>query len=152
MTTTNSDSRMGKTMNYKRLSITSTVIFIFAVLWNSLIHGVILRDANTALAGIARSTTDRPMGLALLLTAGLAVLFVWSYGYVARRGTWREGITHGFFFALLAGFLVDLNQYVLYPIPALLALKWFIFGVVEFCGYGLLASWFYPIRPQRTSS
>jgi hypothetical protein len=143
--------KAGETMNYIRLITTSAVIFVFALLWNSLIHGVILRDANTALAGIARTTADRPMGLALSLTAGLALLFVWSYAYVARRGTWREGITHGLFFALLAGLFVDLNQYVLYPIPALLALQWFMFGIVEFCGYGLLASWLYPIRLQGTS-
>jgi hypothetical protein len=41
-----------------RLITTSAIIFIFALLWNSLIHSVILRDANAALAGIARSTID----------------------------------------------------------------------------------------------
>ncbi|WP_404790766.1 hypothetical protein [Altericista sp. CCNU0014] len=135
-------------MNYKRLITTSAVIFIFAILWNSSIHGVILREANAALTGITRSTIDRPMGLALLLTAGLAFLFVWSYTYVARQGTWQEGLKHGLFFALLAGLLVNLNQYVLYPIPPLLTLKWFFFGVVEFCAYGILASWLYPIRTK----
>jgi hypothetical protein len=137
---------MGKTMNSKRLITASAVIFIFALLWNSLIHGVILRDANTALAGIARSTADRPMGLALLLTAGLAFLFTWSYAYTAQRGTLREGIFYGLFFALLVGLLVDLNQYVLYPLPAFLVVQWFIFGLIEFCGYGILVSWLYPIN------
>jgi hypothetical protein len=137
-------------MNYKQLITTSAVIFIFALLWNGLIHGVILRDANTALTNIARSAADRNMGLSLLLTVGLAFLFVWSYAYTARQGNLREGIFHGLFFALLAGLLVDLNQYVLYPIPASLALKWFVFGVVEFCGYGILASWLYPVRKIAT--
>jgi hypothetical protein len=67
---------------------------------------------------------------------------------MARRGTWREGLRHGLFFAALAGLLVNLNQYLLYPIPASLALAWFGFGVLEFCGYGLLTSWLYPIRRQ----
>ncbi|MGL5062285.1 MAG: hypothetical protein ACRC62_20100 [Microcoleus sp.] len=116
------DLKVGETMNYKRLIAASAVIFIFALLWNSLIHGIILRDANAAIAGIARSAAERPMGLALLLTAGLAFLFVWSYAYAARRGTWREGMAHGLFFALLAGLFVNLNQYVLYPIPAALTL------------------------------
>jgi hypothetical protein len=138
-------------MNYKRIMTASAIVFIFALLWNSLIHGVILRDANAALVNVVHPAGDRNMGLALLLIIGLAFLFVWSYAYTARRGTWRDGVAHGLFFALLAGFLVDLNQYVLYPIPAPLALKWFIVGVVEFCGYGLLASWLYPIRARGTS-
>jgi hypothetical protein len=44
--------------------------------------------------------------------------------------------------------LVDFNQYILYPIPAGLALAWFGFGFVEFCVYGLLAAWLYPIGAQ----
>ena len=136
-------------MNYKRLITTSAVIFIFAILWNGLIHGVILRDANAALTNVARSAADRNMRLSLLLTAGLAFLFIWSYAYTARRGNLREGISHGLFFAVLAGILVDLNQYVLYPLPASLVLKWFIFGVVEFCGYGIMASLLYPIKQGR---
>ncbi len=136
-------------MNYKRLITTSAVLFIFALLWNGLIHGVVLRDANAALANLARSEAERNLGLSLLLTAGLAFLFVWSYAYTARRGNWREGISHGLFFAILVGILVDLNQYVLYPLPASLVLKWFVFGIVEFCGYGILASWLYPIKKGR---
>lgn len=139
-------------MNYKRLITTSAVIFIFALLWNSLIHGVILRDAEAALVKIARSAADRNMGLALLLTAGLAFLFIWSYAYTARRGNLREGISHGLFFAVLAGLLVDLNQYVLYPLPASLVMKWFVFGLLEFCGYGILASWLYPIKKGNSHS
>lgn len=136
-------------MNYKRLVTASAVIFIFALLWNGLIHGVILRDANSVLANIARSEADRNMGLSLLLTAGLAFLFVWSYAYAARRSSLHEGISHGFFFAVLVGILVDLNQYVLYPLPASLVVKWFVFGLVEFCLYGILASWLYPIKKGR---
>ncbi len=136
-------------MNYKRLITTSAVLFIFALLWNGLIHGVILYDANAALAHITRSEAERNLSLSLLLTAGLVFLFVWSYAYTAQRGDLREGISHGLFFAILVGILVDLNQYVLYPLPASLVLKWFVFGTVEFCVYGILASWLYPLKKGR---
>ncbi|QYO63633.1 hypothetical protein [Leptolyngbya sp. 7M] len=133
-------------MNYTRLIVTSVAIFIFALLWNGLIHAVVLQDANAALVNVARPAAERNMGLALLLTAGLAFLFVWSYAYTAQHGTLREGIAHGLFFAVLAGFLVNLNQYILYPLPASLVMKWFVSGLVEFCIYGGLASWLYPIK------
>lgn len=139
-------------MNYSRLITTSVAVFVFALLWNSVVHGVILREANAVLEGITRASGDRNMALALLLTAGLAFLFVWSYARVARRGTVREGLVHGLFFAALAGLLVNLNQYILYPVPASLALTWFIFGVFEFCGYGILTSWLYPVRKRERAT
>jgi hypothetical protein len=110
-------------MKYPRLVITSVVIFIVALLWNSLIHGVVLHDAETVLESISRPLGERNMGLTLLLTAGLAFLFTWSYAYSARSGTWREGIGHGLFFAILAGLLVNLNQYLLYPLPGSLVFR-----------------------------
>lgn len=133
-------------MRYARLVTTSVVVFVFALAWNSLVHGLILREANGAIADITRPASDRPMGLALLLTAGLAFLFVWSYAYATRQGGWKAGLRHGLFFAAIAGLLVNLNQYVVYPLPASLVFTWFLFGVLEFCGYGILTSWLYPIR------
>lgn len=118
---------------------------MFTLLWNGLIHLVILRDANSALTGILRRSSDRSLGLSLLLTAGIALLFVLSYIRYARNGGLREGWMHGLGFALLAGLLVDLNQYVLYPIPGSVAAQWFLSGVIEFCLYGLLAGWLYPV-------
>jgi hypothetical protein len=137
-------------MDYKRLLITSIVIFVFALVWNGVVHLVILRDSNAALATLARTGAEKRMSLSLLVTAALAMLFVWSFARYAREGGLRDGLTHGLFFGLLAGVLVDLNQYVLYPIPGSLAAKWFAFGLLEFCIYGILASWLYPVE-RRTA-
>jgi hypothetical protein len=59
---------------------------------------------------------------------------------VARTGTMREGLGYGLYFALLAGLLVDLNQYVLFPIPGAVAALWFLGGLAEFSLYGMLVS------------
>ncbi len=50
------------------------------------------------------------------------------------------------FFALVAGALVDLNQYVLFPIPASVALQWFAAGLIEFTCYGAIVSRLLPAR------
>lgn len=133
-------------MNFRRLLITAGAIFVFALLWNGLVHLVILAKANSALAAITKPAAERSLGLSLFMTAALAFLFVWSYARYARAGDLKEGLLHGLFFALLAGVLVDLNQYVSYPIPASLTAKWFGFGLIEFCIYGALASLLYPIK------
>lgn len=136
-------------MDLKRLTLAVAVLFMFALIWNGIVHMVLLQEANLALEGIARPATERNMALGMLLTAGIALLFVYSYAACARSGGLKGGLLHGLWFGLLAGLLVDLNQFLIYPLPATLALGWFLFGLVEFCIYGLLTALLYPIKPQR---
>ncbi len=132
-------------MNYRRFALTCSVIFLFALLWNGVVHLVFLREANSVIGTFGRQESQRDLSLSILATLLLSILFVWGYARCARRGSIAEGVAFGSFFGLLAGVLVDLNQYVLYPIPATLALSWFGFGVIEFCIYGLIASRLYPV-------
>ena len=135
-------------MKYTRFFLACTVIFFFALVWNGLVHLVILSNANSILTVIGRPESERNLLLSLIATFALSALFVWSYSRLAKRGTMASGITHGLFFGLLAGVLADLNQYVLYPIPASLAVSWFVFGVVEFTISGILVSWVYRAKSQ----
>jgi hypothetical protein len=134
-------------MHLGRKLLASGVLFAVALVWNGLVHGLLLRETAKALDGLRRPEGPN-LGLALLLTAGVALVFVWSYARCARRGGWREGLAHGLFFAVLAGLLVNLNQYILFPIPGKAALTWWLFGVGEFCLYGLIASWLVRVGPR----
>ena len=127
-------------MNMKRFVLAASVIFIFALIWNAIVHMVILREANVALSALVRPEPDRSIVLSLLQTAGLSVIFVLSYVWSRCAGTLKGGLAHGALFGVLAGLLVDLNQYILYPIPAGLAAAWFAFGFAEFCIYGMIAA------------
>lgn len=138
-------------MNWKRIVVAALAVFVFALVWNGIVHGVVLRDANQALLTLRRPEGTN-VALGLLMTVGLALLFVWSYARSARRGGPGDGLMHGLFFALLAGLLVDLNQYLLYPIPVTLALSWFGFAVIEFAVYGLLVGWLVPIARPFTAA
>lgn len=132
-------------MNVRRFALAAAAIFVFALLWNSLVHLVILREANGALASLARPAPERSLLLSLLQTAAISVLFLLSYRWSRHAGSLRGGVTHGALFGLLAGLLVDLNQYLLYPIPGALAGAWFGFGFAEFCLYGVIAYWLCPV-------
>ena len=138
-------------MNFKRFLVTTIAIFVFALIWNGIVHLVLLREADSILNSIGREESQRNIFLSILATAILAILFVWSYTRFTSRGDLRDGLTHGLFFGLLAGTLVDLNQYVLYPIPASLAITWFVFGLAEFCIYGILASILDPRRGSKAT-
>lgn len=130
-------------MNWKRLALTAAAIFVIGLVWNGVVHGLVLREANEALQGLARPLAQRPLALGLALTAGVAFLFAFSHAAFVRTPDIKRALGHSLFFALLAGLLVDLNQYVLYPIPAPLAATWFAFGSIEFCLYGLVTHWLY---------
>jgi hypothetical protein len=139
-------------MNYLRFAAAVAAIFVFALLWNGFVHLVLLRDAELALEAVARPAVERNLPLLLALTLGIACLFVSAYAAVARRGGIRQGLMVGAFFGLFAGLLVDLNQYLLYPIPGSLAFYWFVAGFIEFCLYGVLAAWLHPVGTGRAGS
>jgi hypothetical protein len=63
------------------------------------------------------------MAIALLLTLGIAIIFVLSFNHYVREDGVNRGIQHGLIFAIISGLLVDLNQYLVYPLPASLAAK-----------------------------
>ncbi|MEW6132777.1 MAG: hypothetical protein AB1591_06355 [Pseudomonadota bacterium] len=135
-------------MNLRRFFVAVFAIFIFAMVWNGLVHMVLLKEASLALEKVARPTAERNMALGLLLTFGVAALFVYSYALFVRTPGIKRALGHGVFFAAIAGLLVDLNQFFLYPVPGSLAAAWFLFGFIEFCVYGVLVSWLYPIAAQ----
>jgi hypothetical protein len=132
-------------MNIKRFLVACMTIFAVGMVWGGVLHLVVLREANSAIAHLLRPGMADKMWMSVVAMAGVVCLFVLGYGRFARKGTGGEGIVYGLFFAAVAGLLVDVNQYVLYPIPGSLALTWFIGGVVEFSLYGTLVAWLYPV-------
>lgn len=135
-------------MAFRRFFVSVVAIFVFAMVWNGFIHLVLLKEASLALENVARPVTERNMMLGLLLTAAVATLFVYTYVAFVRTPGIKRALGHGVLFALLAGVFVDLNQYFLYPIPGSLAATWFLFGLVEFCIYGVIVFWLYPVSAQ----
>jgi hypothetical protein len=131
-------------MRLGRFLLTCAVLLCVAIAWNALVHLVVLQEANASVQHLRRADLADKAWLSLVLTAGIVLMFVGGYGRVARSGSVREGIGYGLFFAVLAGLLVDLNQYVLFPIPGAVAIQWFAGGVIEFSLYGVIASRLYP--------
>ena len=133
-------------MRKLRFALTCFVLLLVAVAWNAFLHLVVLRAANASVQHLRRPDLAEKGWLSLLLTAGIVTMFVWGYSRVARTGSVREGLGYGLSFALLAGLLVDLNQYVLFPIPGVVVAQWFLGGLFEFSLYGIIAARLY--RPQ----
>ena len=125
-------------MRLRRFLVACFVLFAVALAWNGLLHLVVLRGAEAAVRAVYRPNLADRMWLSVLAAVATVVVYVAGYVRFARSGSLRGAIGYGLFFAAVAGVLVDLNQYVLLPIPGRLACLWFLAGVVEFTLYAVI--------------
>jgi hypothetical protein len=123
-----------------RFALAVVILFVLSLIWNGVVHLVILRRANEAVQHLRRTDLPGALGWSLLLTGLVSILFVWGYIRTARTGMLREGLAYGLFIGLLVALLVDVNQYLLYPLPFTLVVKWLAGGVLEFTFYGAVVS------------
>jgi hypothetical protein len=130
----------------KRSLLATAVLSLFALAWNACVHLFVLADLDASVRHLRRSDFAEKAWLSILLTVGIVLAFVLGYRRIVRTGTVREAVAYGAGFGALAGLLVDLNQYVLYPLPGRVAAAWFAFGLAEFVCYGLIARLLLPLR------
>jgi hypothetical protein len=130
-------------MNTKRFIIASIVIFIAVEILDLVEHGLILGSSYMSLTGIWRTDMNSVMWIMYVTALAFSFLFV----YIFIKGYEGKGIAEGIRFGLLVGLLmagIDIaNQYVVYPIPSMLAIQWFVFGMIRFVIYGILAAAIY---------
>jgi hypothetical protein len=132
--------------HFKPLVLNSLVLFVFALLWNGLVHLVVLKSQNTLLGSTHRADLPDKMWISLIVTLLIAILFTLSFRKWQKKRTLKESILHSLFFGLLIITVVDLNQYVLYEIPFNLILLWMLFGLAEFTSYGILSHYIFKNR------
>ena len=130
----------------KRFFLACLTLFVVAMLWNGFLHLVVLRTIDESVQHVRRPDFADKAWLSVLMTAGVVSLFVWGYGRFARDASIREALIYGLFFSLVAGLLVDLNEYALLPIPSSAPLAWFLGGLFEFALYGVIASRIHPAK------
>ena len=130
-------------MKTRFIIISTITISVFALIWNAIVHLVILAEDNKALESIHRPDMADKLWLSIIVTVLIALLFNLSFIKWHKNGSIQETIIHSLFFALLMGVVVDLNQYVQYSIPFFIILKWFVFGVIEFIIYGFIANYLF---------
>lgn len=130
-------------MNIKRFVLASLAVFAVFQLLDIVIHGVILSGDYRANSGLWRPDMESLMWIMMLASLALSFLFV----YIFTRGYEGKGVLEGVRYGLLIGLLMmgigAVNQYVVYPVPFMLVVKWFIFGMIEFAIAGVVAAFIY---------
>lgn len=132
-------------MSAGRFTAVAAALFGFSLAWNAFWHLGLLARLEARLAPLHRPPGPGQAWPALALMATLAVLFLAGHLRWARSRSLAEGARYGLWFALVAGLLVDFNQYLIYPLPGGTVLLWFLGGLAEFIVAGLVAS---ALRPR----
>ena len=121
-------------MNLKKLGIASGAAFVAYSALAYVIHNVLLVGDYQAIATSLRTPEEFLQRLPLLylgnLVFAVAVTIIYAHGYEPSKN-W---IGQGFRFGLIVGTLmapVALTEYVVYPVPGALALKWIVYGYLQ---------------------
>lgn len=131
-------SKRKDAMKMIRILTAGAVASVFSVLYNGLVHMVILGPANQQLETLKRGDFSSKVWISLAGTLAVCFLFTGIYALFSGKKDLGTGMRFGFLFGLAAAVLVDLNQYVLYPLPFSLVVHWSFFGVVEFTVLGAI--------------
>ena len=127
-------------MNIKKYILTSLLIFLIMLLWNFIVHGVILVIESEAIKSLFRSDMNDLLWLSFTIALLISFIFVFGYTRLITRRSLLGGLIYGFVFGVTAAVLVDVNQYILYPLPSSIVIKWSLFGVAEYSVYGLIVA------------
>jgi len=133
-------------MNIKRYVIAGIAVFATFQVCDMVIHGRLLMKDYEALASMWRPDMMSLMWIMWITCAVLSFLFAYVFvkGYEARG--MLEGVRYGLIVGLMMNGVGAFNQYVLFPVPFVLAVKWFVFGMIEFILAGAVVAAIY--RPK----
>lgn len=99
-----------------------------------LIHNVWLMDTYTELAAAFRPQETIFSMMWVMFIGSLIYLFLFCY--IFTKGREGKGVGEGVRYGLLMGTFLSIpmavDQYVVYPITANLAITWFVTGVISF--------------------
>jgi len=142
-------NREEKAMNFKRYVLAVLAVFAAFQLFDYLEHTLLLGAVYQAAEGIWRADMMSLMWVMILTSVLFSILFVTVFikGYEGRG--LMEGVRYGLLIGLLMNGVGMFNQWVVYPLPLMLVVQWFVCGMIRFVIYGMLAAAIY--RPKKQS-
>ncbi len=130
-------------MNVKRFLLAALAVFVSFQVLDYVIHMLILSPDYEAVASVWRADMMDIFWIMYITGAVMSLLFV----YIFTKGYQGKGVMEGVRYGLVIGIFMmaigAINQYVIYPIPFILAVKWLIFGTIEFIIAGIITALIY---------
>ncbi len=131
-------------MNTKRYIFAALATFVFVFIYGWLVHGVLLMDFYMQSKDVWRDFKEMEDNFLLTCTYQLVLSFWTAFVFTKLfpSGGFNNGITMGLYFGVFAGILTA-AWYLWLPVPAPLGLGWFISGIGEGLGSGIILGLIY---------
>lgn len=120
-------------MNNKTFWIGFVAIFVVMQVIGYAVHEVMMADTYAALAAIFRPREEMNSMMWMMMLSGVVLIFLFCY--IFTKGYEGKGVMEGARYGALMGVflaLVNIDQHVIYPLPANVAAIWFVSVVVSF--------------------
>ncbi|HSA94471.1 MAG TPA: hypothetical protein VLJ16_00365 [Acidobacteriota bacterium] len=139
-------------MNWKRFSTAAIAVFVSVQALEFLFNGVLLKSAYEPLKGLWRPNMSSRAWLMYVLSALVAVLFV----YIFVKGRENKGLAEGVRFGLLMWLFIvvpmNVGWWVMLPIGWQIILRWILVGLLEMLVAGILVAAIYkPAAPAKAA-
>lgn len=138
-------------MDAKKYLIASLAVFVVYSGLAFVIHEMILGPEYEPMVGtVTRSMEAFGQRVPLLylgnLVFALVFCLIYVQGYEADKGWVGQGLRFGLILGTLLA-PIAVTEYVVYPVPGTLALKWIAYGYLQVVLSGLAAAALYQKRP-----
>ncbi len=116
----------------KKVWLGFIVVFIVLEILMFLVDGVLLMSTYNSIQGVWRPDMNSKIWIYHVINIFTAFFFsfIFSKGY-EKKGI-MEGVRYGFYIGVWMSVGMAYGSYAMIAIPYSLALKWFIYGVIEY--------------------
>jgi hypothetical protein len=124
----------------KKFWIGFIAVFLVMAIWQFLVNMVFLQGEYQATSQLWRPMEEMKFGLfyAVYLIVSFFFTLIFSKGYEGKGI--QEGLRYGFYVGMIMATPMAYGTYGSMPIPYSLALKWFLFGLLEYMILGAVVA------------
>lgn len=139
-------------MNLKRFLAATAALFVFIVLFEWLVHGILLMDLYRETPYVWRTLEEMEANipLVMLFRFFFSVWLTYVFTQIYPDGGIVNGVRYGLYFGVLMG-LLSASWYFYLPISAKLGWQWFSYGVAEGLFSGMILGFIYKKDDAKTS-
>ena len=143
-------------MNVKKFWIAFVVVFIVLEILGYLVHGVMLASTyeSEEIKEVFRTMEEMDSRMWIMILTDLIWVYFFTFFFVKgyeNKGI-MEGVRYGVYMGIFVSLVFSYQNYVVLPIPYLLALQWFIYGFVISVILGVIAALIYSPAAAESSS
>ncbi len=127
----------------KKFWLGFVAVFVTSEVLNFIINGVLMMPDYKATQNVWRPDMMSMMWVfhVLMLVGAFFFTFIFSKGYEGKG--MMEGIRYGLYIGIWMSMGMAYGTYAMIVIPYSLALKWFLFGIVQYVIMGIVAAMVY---------